>query len=697
MMKKILLILLSLIVVGCSQEEKLAVDTTDPYLWLEEVEGIDALEWVNEQSEMTKSRYAESESFAITYQQLLDEYQSNDRIPYAYIMGEEMYNFWRDEKNVRGIWRKTSIESYQTDNPIWETILDLDELAKKENRNWVYKGADCLAPKFNRCLLRLSDGGKDAVVIREFDLENKVFIDDGFNTSESKQYLGWLNEDQIMVATDFGEGSMNESGYPREVRIWNRGNSLSDSKTIFEGTYEKIFSFPFSSIRPDGSYFGVLEGPTFFTKILYLLKGDELIKLDLPLRMDVSGIFQGSLILSLDQDWKGYISGSLIAVNIEDALNQNINNESIELIFAPTEKRFLRSVAIAKDEIYVNILDNINGKILHFEKVGPNWQESEIKSFGNTSLSMTSVSSVDDWSDHIFINTESFVQPSALYYGNDSKDFKKIKSLPEKFDPKKYKVEQLYAISKDGTQIPYFQISNTNMKKNSLNPTLLYGYGGFQISQTPSYLGSFARQWLDSGGVYVIANIRGGGEFGPQWHQSALKENRQRAYDDFIAVAETLISENITSNNHLGIRGGSNGGLLVGAVVTQRPDLFNAVICAVPLLDMYRYDKLLAGASWVDEYGDPDNTEEWSFISKYSPYQNVFADKEYPEIYFYTSTKDDRVHPGHARKMAKKMIDQGHQVIYYENVEGGHSAAANLKQSAFMAALQIEYLKDKLL
>ena len=692
-MKKIVLIFLSLLVVSCSQEKEIVVDTTDPYIWLEEVEGVDALNWVKEQNEITKSRYAESDSFTKTYDELLEEYQSNDRIPYAYVMGGEMYNFWRDEKNVRGLWRKTSIESYQTDNPVWETVLDIDELAKKEEQNWVYKGVDCLAPDFQRCLLRLSYGGKDAVVVREFDLVNKTFIDDGFNTPESKQYLGWLNENQIMVATDFGEGSMNESGYPREVRIWSRGEPLSEAATIFEGTYEKIFSFPFSSVRPDGNHFGVLEGPTFFTKVLYLMNGDELVKLDLPLRMDVNGTFQGSLILSLDQDWKGYTSGSLVAVNIKDALNQNITDDSIELIFTPTDKRFLRSVGIAKDEIYVNILDNINGKILHFEKVGPNWKESEIRSFGNAALS---ISSVDQWSDHVFINAESFTEPSALYYANESKDFKKIKSLPEKFAPEKYNVEQLYATSADGTSIPYFQVSNNDMEKNSMNPTLLYGYGGFQISQTPSYLGSFARQWLDSGGVYVIANIRGGGEFGPKWHQSALKENRQRAYDDFIAVAETLISENITSSNHLGIRGGSNGGLLVGAVVTQRPDLFNAVICAVPLLDMYRYDKLLAGASWVDEYGDPDNPDEWSFISKYSPYQNVFADKSYPEIYFYTSTKDDRVHPGHARKMAKKMLDQGHKVIYYENVEGGHSAAANLKQSAYMTTLQIEYLKDKL-
>jgi prolyl oligopeptidase len=542
--------------------------------------------------------------------------------------------------------------------------------------------------------MRLSIGGKDAVVTREFDLVTKTFVENGFNTSESKQSSGWINENQIMIATDFGEGSMNESGYARQVKIWTRGENLEDVEVVFDGDYKKIFSFPFSSIRPDGNYYGILEGPTFFTKVLYLFKDNELVKLDLPLRMDVNGTFKGSLIVSLDEDWRGYSSGSLVAVKIADALENQISDESIELIFAPSDKRFLRGVSLGRDEIYVSVMDNINGKILHYEKVGPNWSESEIRSFGNAELS---VSSLDEWADHLFISSESFTEPTSLYYANADKDFEKIKSLPEKFDPEKYKVEQLYATSADGTEIPYFQVSNVGMEANSNNPTLLYGYGGFQISLTPSYLGSFARQWLDAGGVYVIANIRGGGEFGPEWHQSALKENRQRAYDDFIAVGETLISTGVTSSEHLGIRGGSNGGLLVGAVVAQRPDLFNAVICAVPLLDMYRYDKLLAGASWVDEYGDPDNPEEWSFISKYSPYQNVFADKNYPEIYFYTSTKDDRVHPGHARKMAKKMLDQGHEVIYYENIEGGHSAAANLKQSAYMTTLQLEYLKDKLL
>ena len=693
MKKYIIIICVTFLIMSCNTDKEIIVDTSDPYIWLEEVEGTDALDWVRSQNKITEARYAESEEFSSTYEELLEEYQSTDRIPYASVQGGKMYNFWRDEKNVRGVWRRTTIESYKTENPEWETLLDIDELAKKENQNWVYKGSDCLAPNYDRCLLSLSIGGKDAVVVREFDLVNKVFVEDGFNTVESKQYSSWINENQIMIATDFGEGTMNESGYPKQVKLWTRGENLYEIAPIFDGDYTKIFSFPFSSIRPDGNYFGIVEGPTFFTKVLYLLKDEELVKLDLPLKMDVSGTFKGSLIVSLDEDWRGYSSGSLVAVNIEDALNQEISDASIELIFAPTEKRFMQGVRLGKNEIYVNVLDNINGKILHYEKIGPNWSESEIRSFGNAALS---ISSIDEWDEHLFISAESFTEPTSLYYSDANKDFIKIKSLKEKFDPDKYRVEQLYATSADGTQIPYFQVSNVSMEKNSSNPTLLYGYGGFQISLTPSYLGSFARQWLDNGGVYVIANIRGGGEFGPKWHQSALKQNRQRAYDDFIAVGESLIANKITSSKHLGIRGGSNGGLLAGAVVTQRPDLFNAVICAVPLLDMYRYDKLLAGASWVDEYGDPDNPDEWSFISKYSPYQNVFAEREYPEIYFYTSTKDDRVHPGHARKMAKKMIDQGHQVIYYENIEGGHSAAANLKQSAFMTTLQLEYLKDKL-
>jgi len=688
-----LIFLITIIINACGMSNNDDNKMKDPYLWLEDVEGKEALQWVESQNELTKERYSQAETFDETYNYLLDDYNSVDRIPFPSVRGQYIYNFWRDKNNIRGIWRRTSLESYQNDAPEWETIIDVDLLANEENKNWVWRGANCLGPDFKKCLVSLSDGGKDASVLREYDIETKTFVEDGFFAPEAKQYSDWINEDQVLIATDFGEGTLNESGYARQVRLWNRGDNLLSSEILFEGGYQDIFSFPFSEIRPDGNYFGVLEGPTFFTKILHLYSNDKLIKVDLPLKVDIYGTYQNLLLISIAEEWLGFAIGSLLAVNIEDALAQNITSKSVKMLFEPTDTSFLRSVSIGKDQILVNTLDNIKGKITHFKKIGKTWFESNLRGFDED---MLSISASDSWSNIAFIGSESFTQPTGLYFSKDSEEFKKIKSLPRKFDPSVYEVNQFFSQSKDGTEIPYFQISRNDMVLNSSNPTLLYGYGGFEISLTPSYLSAFSRKWLDQGGVYVIANIRGGGEYGPKWHQSALKANRQRAYDDFISIAEDLISKGVTSPKNLGIRGGSNGGLLVGAVVTQRPDLFNAVICAVPLLDMYRYDKLLAGASWVDEYGDPDNEDEWEFIKKYSPYQNVFPNREYPEIYFYTSTKDDRVHPGHARKMAKKMLDQGHKIIYYENVEGGHSAASNYEQSAFMSALQLEYLNDKL-
>lgn len=688
-----LIFLITIIINACGMSNNDDNKMKDPYLWLEDVEGKEALQWVESQNELTKERYSKAETFDETYNYLLDDYNSVDRIPFPSIRGQYIYNFWRDKNNIKGIWRRTSLESYQNDAPEWETVIDVDLLANEENKNWVWRGANCLGPDFKKCLVSLSDGGKDASVLREYDIETKTFVEDGFFAPEAKQYSDWINEDQVLIATDFGEGTLNESGYARQVRLWNRGDNLLSSEILFEGGYQDIFSFPFSEIRPDGNYFGVLEGPTFFTKILHLYSNDKLIKVDLPLKVDVYGTYQNLLLISIAEEWLGFAIGSLLAVNIEDALAQNITSKSVKMLFEPTDTSFLRSVSIGKDQILVNTLDNIKGKITHFKKIGKTWFESNLRGFDED---MLSISASDSWSNIAFIGSESFTQPTGLYFSKDSEEFKKIKSLPRKFDPSVYEVNQFFSQSKDGTEIPYFQISRNDMVLNSSNPTLLYGYGGFEISLTPSYLSAFSRKWLDHGGVYVIANIRGGGEYGPKWHQSALKANRQRAYDDFISIAEDLISKGVTSPKNLGIRGGSNGGLLVGAVVTQRPDLFNAVICAVPLLDMYRYDKLLAGASWVDEYGDPDNEDEWEFIKKYSPYQNVFPNREYPEIYFYTSTKDDRVHPGHARKMAKKMLDQGHKIIYYENVEGGHSAASNYEQSAFMSALQLEYLNDKL-
>ena len=667
----------------------------DPYLWLEEVEGKKSLAWVEEQNEETFTRYTQSNAFKEKYERIKKELNDDERIPSAYYQNGEMYNFWRDEKNVRGVWRKTSFKSYLKDEPIWENILDIDQLANDEGINWLYKGADCLAPEYKRCLIRLSDGGTDAVTIREFDLEEKKFVKDGFNTYPSKQNASWINEDQILIGADFGEGSMNESGYPMQVKLWNRGESLEEAKIFFSGSYEKIFNFPFVSIRPDGKYYGIIEGPTFFSEVLHLFDGEKLIKINLPQMIDIHGFFNESLILSIEEDWGIFKSGSLLEINVNSLLANSIDESDVKIIFEPDGQRFISGVSIGKHQLMVSMLENVNGIITRFLKKDDRWDSKDIEGFQNSTMN---IYGQDVWSDNSFISVSNFLEPSSIYHASDGADYKKIKSRKNSIDPEKYRVEQNFVSSADGTSIPYFLISRKGINLDGKNPTILYGYGGFQISKPPSYLGgSIAEYWLNSGGVYVVSNIRGGGEYGPAWHQSALKENRQRAYDDFIAIAIDLIEKGITSKDHLGIEGRSNGGLLVGATFTQRPDLFNAVICGVPLLDMYRYDKLLAGASWVDEYGDPDNPEEWEFIRKYSPYQNLKKGTEYPEVFFYTSTKDDRVHPGHARKMAKKMTDMGSPIVYYENTEGGHAGTSNIDQFSFLLALQLAYLEDKLM
>ena len=667
----------------------------DPYLWLEEVEGKKSLAWVEEQNEETFTRYTKSNAFKEKYERIKKELNDDERIPSAYYQNGEMYNFWRDEKNVRGVWRKTSFKSYLKDEPIWENILDIDQLANDEGINWLYKGADCLAPEYKRCLIRLSDGGTDAVTIREFDLEEKKFVKDGFNTYPSKQNASWINEDQILIGADFGEGSMNESGYPMQVKLWNRGEPLEEAKIFFSGSYKKIFNFPFVSIRPDGKYYGIIEGPTFFSEVLHLFDGEKLIKINLPQMIDIHGFFNESLILSIEEDWGIFKSGSLLEINVNSLLANSIDESDVKIIFEPDGQRFISGVSIGKHQLMVSMLENVNGIITRFLKKDDRWDSKDIEGFQNSTMN---IYGQDVWSDNSFISVSNFLEPSSIYHASDGADYKKIKSRKNSIDPEKYRVEQNFVSSADGTSIPYFLISRKGINLDGKNPTILYGYGGFQISKPPSYLGgSIAEYWLNSGGVYVVSNIRGGAEYGPAWHQSALKENRQRAYDDFIAIAIDLIEKGITSKDRLGIEGRSNGGLLVGATFTQRPDLFNAVICGVPLLDMYRYDKLLAGASWVDEYGDPDNPEEWEFIRKYSPYQNLKKGTEYPEVFFYTSTKDDRVHPGHARKMAKKMTDMGSPIVYYENTEGGHAGTSNIDQFSFLLALQLAYLEDKLM
>ena len=667
----------------------------DPYLWLEDVTGEKALAWVRSQNAVSTNELERLPEFEPIRKRLLAILDSKEKIPYVAKHGAYYYNFWRDEKNVRGLWRRTTLEEYKKPQPTWETVLDLDQLSTAEKENWVWKGYDVLYPTYDRALVVLSRGGADASVVREFDLTTKKFITDGFYLPEAKSSVAWRNRDELYVGTDFGPGSLTSSGYPRIVKQWKRGTPLAEAKTVFEGKTEDV-SVDGAVVHDHGrTYEFIRRGPTFFTSEEMVLRGDKWVKLEKPADAQVS-TFEDQLLLRLRTDWaiggKTYPGGALLAIGFDAFLE---GKRDFKTLFEPTERKSLASWSDTKHYIIVNELDNVRSRLYVLQRKDGEWVRTTLEAPAFGSVSANGID--PDESDDYFMTTSDFLTPSTLSIGTIGRPgTEKLKSLPAYFDTTGLEISQHEATSKDGTKIPYFQVGRKNLKLNGSNPTLLYGYGGFEISMLPNYSAGVGSAWLERGGVYVLANIRGGGEFGPKWHESARKEHRQRAYDDFIAVAEDLVQRKVTSPQHLGIQGGSNGGLLMGVMLTERPELFRAVVCQVPLLDMLRYNKLLAGASWMDEYGNPDKPEDWAYISKYSPYQNVLKDKKYSRVLFLTSTRDDRVHPGHARKMVAKMESQGHDVLYYENIEGGHGAAANNKQAAFMSALAYTFLLKEL-
>jgi prolyl oligopeptidase len=667
----------------------------DPYLWLEDVTGEKALDWVREQNAVSTNELQARADFGPLRQRLLSIMDSKDRIPFVSKHGKFVYNFWRDDKNVRGLWRRTTLDDYKKPQPHWETVLDLDQLAASEHENWVWHSANILEPGYDRCLISLSRGGADASVVREFDLKKKEFVPNGFQLPEAKSRIDWRNRDTLYVGTDFGSNSLTKSGYPRIVKEWKRGTPLTTARTLFEGSVDDV-SVSASSVRDHGRTYDFIDrSPTFFTDETFVRRGDEWVRIDKPADAQVL-TFREQLLLRLRSDWtvggKTFAGGSLLAADFDKYLK---GDRKLTMLFEPTERKSLEHISETKNYLVLTELENVRSRVYLLRHSGGEWKRTplDVPAFGSVTVNGIDANASDDY----FMTVEDFLTPSALYFGVAGKEKReKLKSLPAFFNVDGLEIQQFEAKSKDGTRVPYFQVSRKGLKFDGSNPTLLYGYGGFKISMLPSYSATIGAGWLERGGVYVLANIRGGGEFGPKWHDAARKENRQRAYDDFIAVAEHLIERKVTSSKHLGIQGGSNGGLLMGVMLTQRPDLFGAVVCQVPLLDMRRFNKLLAGASWMDEYGNPDKPEEWSFISKFSPYQNVRKETKYPRVLFTTSTRDDRVHPGHARKMVARMKEQGHDVLYYENIEGGHGGAADNKQAAFMRALAYTFLWKQL-
>jgi prolyl oligopeptidase len=672
-----------------------AEEPKDRFIWLEDVTGDKALKWVKEKNAVSTGELTKGPEFAAVNERLLKILDSKDRIPMISKHGPWYYNFWRDDKNKRGLWRRTTLDEYRKDKPKWETVVDLDALSEKEKENWVWHGAEFLRPKYERCLISLSRGGADASVVREFDVVAKEFVKDGFTLPEAKSQVSWRDLDTVYVGTNFGPDSLTKSGYPRIAKEWKRGAKLADAKLVFEGKPEDVGAAAYWDLTPGYEREFAMRDPTFFTNEMFVRRDGKFMKIDKP-DDAVASVHRDWMYVKLRTEWKvgdkTYPAGALLAIRFEAFLK---GDRAFDVLFEPTERKSLAGYSPTLHNVIVNELDNVANRLYVLTPDNGKWKREALPE--EARFSSVHAGAVDaDESDDYFLTVEGYLTPSTLYLGMVGKPVERLKSTPSFFNPDGLEVTQHQAASKDGTQIPYFQVAPKNLKLDGSNPTLLYGYGGFEISMTPHYQAGTGAAWLEKGGVYVVANIRGGGEFGPNWHKAAMKANRHRAYEDFAAVAEDLVNRKVTTPKHLGAMGGSNGGLLMGNMLTLYPDRFGAIVCQVPLLDMQRYHKLLAGASWMDEFGDPDKPDEWAALKTFSPYHNVKSGAKYPRTLFTTSTRDDRVHPGHARKMVAKMSDMGYDVLLYENIEGGHGGAADNKQLAFMSALAYTFLWKEL-
>jgi prolyl oligopeptidase len=687
---------------AATQEDPAVAETTpaDPYRWLEDVTGDKPLAWAREQNARTDAELAQGPQFAKLQSDILAILDSDEKIPDVEKIGDYYYNFWKDAGHERGVWRRTTLEEYRKDDPAWDTIIDLDALNAAEGENWVWHGAECLKPQapngaYERCLVALSRGGADADVTREFDLSTKQWVEDGFFRPEAKGGLGWIDRDTVYVFTDFGDGSMTPSGYPRIVKQWKRGTPLAAATTVYEGTAADMYIAAFHDDTRGFERNFVSRTIAFYNDELYLVGDDgKLVKIDAPNSANKSVHKDWLLLQPRDPMTVGgttYPAGSLLAADFDDYM---AGEREFKVLFAPTDTTSLDGYTWTRSHLVLNVLDDVKNRLRVLTPGGGDWAASEFT--GAPGIGTIGVRAVDpDESDAVWLTATDYVTPTTLSLAEIGRQPEQLKAMPAFFDASGLVLEQHFATSKDGTRVPFFIVHEQGVPHDGKQPTLLYGYGGFEVSLTPAYSGVVGKGWLEKGGVYVVANIRGGGEYGPRWHQAALKQNRHKAYEDFAAVAKELVAHGITAPQHLGIMGGSNGGLLTGNMLTQYPELFGAIVIQVPLLDMKRYSHLLAGASWMAEYGDPD-TSDWDYIRTFSPYQLFDPAKDYPPTFIWTTTRDDRVHPGHARKMAAKMLAAGKDVRYYENTEGGHGAGATNAQQAHVWALTYRFLWNEL-
>ena len=667
---------------------------------MEKIKDQKTLLWVKKQNEKSLKAFKSHPRFEELKNYQLELLLAKDKLVPGYLQGDgQVYNFWRDNNHKRGLLRRTSLESYLSGNHHWEEVLNLDALAKKEKENWIYHGG-IYHPDGQRVLFSFSRGGKDVSVIREFDLVKKEFVKEGFYFPESRSFIVWISKNEVAVATDWKtKDSLTNSKYPRILKIVKRGTDVNKAATLFKGskTDVSISPWPLPSEKK-GDRLIINQSRDLYSKEFFLREQNgKITKIPLPLHSQIHTSFQGNLIIKINKNWKwkkqNYNEGSFLIVDPDKLTDGKLS--AVQLLMKPTSEKILYYAAASKNSIYINILKNVKRTLIELKLEGISWKEKQIPlpSFGTANLIYS-----DPREPHVFLSSMGFLENPKLYYYNDvSRQLKQTQELPSRFQSGSYKVEQFFAESFDKTKIPYFLVSHKNMKQTGKNPTLLYAYGGFKISLQPRYNPMKEFAWLRKGGIFVLANIRGGGEYGPRWHQAGLKENRQTVFNDFYAVAEDLIRRKITSPSHLSIHGHSNGGLLMGVAVTQRPKLFSAAIIGNPLLDMLRYHKLTVGSSWIAEYGDPEDPKMKKIIRSYSPYQNLKPEEIYPEIFLFTSSLDDRVHPGHARRFARKFERMNKPFYYYENFEGGHGSSSNYEQKATLKALQYVYLYKKLM
>lgn len=668
----------------------------DRYSWLEDVTSERSLAWVKQQNARTAAGIAATPAFRTLQAQIRATLDSDARIPRVWKMGPHYYNFWKDAKHASGILRRTSPSEYRKAAPAWEPILDLDALNRSERENWVWRGIDCLLPEYRRCLIELSRGGADATVTREFDLQSRSWVKNGFFRPEAKGRLSWIDIDTTYLATDFGPGSTTVSGYPRFAKRWQRGTPMTEATLVYEvaaSEYSVVAARDFTPGFEHDLVVRLRDNRDFE----YFLRNPDggLRRIEVPTFSEMYRQREW-LLFQLREPWqaggRSFKAGSLLATNFEDFM---AGKRRIEVLFEPTDNTSLLEFAMTRSHVVINVLEDVKSRLYVVTPSAGGWKRSSLT--GVPGIGSVHVSAVDaNDSDAVWLTTMGFLTPPTLSLVEIGKDPQPLKSLPPLFDSSRDVVEQHFAVSKDGTRIPYFLIRAKDLKFDGSTPTLIHGYGGFESSLTPVYSPMVGKGWLEKGGVYVIPNLRGGGEYGPRWHQAALKEKRHKSYEDCAAVAQDLIARKITSAKHLGVRGASNGGLLAGNMLTQYPDLFGAVIAEVPLMDMKRYSHLLAGPLWMAEFGDPDQPEDWAFLRTFSPYHLFDAARRYPPVLIMTSTRDDRVHPGHARKMAARMLDAGKDVTYYENTEGGHDNATNNEQVAYLSALAFNFLWERL-